>query len=426
MSELNYENALLELTILCCEDESDAREHLGRIFTPRVARVWLASNGEEGLKLYKRYRPDLVISDIKMPRMTGLEMSRAIKTANPKAQIILLTAFEYKNFLQEAIDIGVSQYVSKPIGEKKLFSALYRCIDLVLAEKKIAYQNRYIQSILDAQNNLIFVTEGEGVQAANRSFIEYFGYTSLPALREDYHKGFNDRLFTYKGKSFSFDTFIETIIKNRSGKVLLNLKNTSGRFERYMAEYHPFPNLQGRFLVSLTDVSHMGIEQDIFVDAKAQKEALKNRAVGLDPITHLPFQSTLEEKADAIMAASAQKERTGLLFMTLPNFQEINRTFGFDVGDRVLSEIASDLRRIAQKEDALGRLSGASFGLVLNFTRADHIKRIANRIQLSMKERLAPYLPKGLCKISFSELSADLPAAKQIEAERQRHLNEAS
>jgi YesN/AraC family two-component response regulator len=106
---VNYDKLLRNITVLIVEDHKEARIQLERILHSRVKRTILAADGVEGYNRYLKHEPDLIITDIKMPNRNGLEMAKMIKLKNPKVQIILLTAFDFKNFFLEAINIGVNQ-----------------------------------------------------------------------------------------------------------------------------------------------------------------------------------------------------------------------------------------------------------------------------------------------------------------------------
>ncbi len=129
------------ITILYVEDQDDVRLFLHKILSRHYAHVFLAKNGKEGLDFYKENKPDIVISDIKMPVMDGLSMSSRIKQTDPHAKIILTTAHSDMEYFIQSIDIGINQYILKPIDREKLFNAIKICADQVLMEKEIEQKN---------------------------------------------------------------------------------------------------------------------------------------------------------------------------------------------------------------------------------------------------------------------------------------------
>jgi diguanylate cyclase (GGDEF)-like protein len=117
---------LKNITILYAEDEAALREITLNILKGFTKKQFVAENGAQGLELFKENESeiDLIITDVNMPIMNGLEMIREIKKINPNIPIIVATAFSNTEYLLEAIDIGVDKYVLKPIDMKKLLQLM--------------------------------------------------------------------------------------------------------------------------------------------------------------------------------------------------------------------------------------------------------------------------------------------------------------
>ncbi|MBW1412062.1 CheY-P-specific phosphatase CheX, partial [Campylobacter jejuni] len=90
-----------------------------------------AQNGDEGLKKFKKFKPDLVITDIAMPIMDGLGMAREIKEISDDVPIVVLSAYSEKERLLRSIDIGIDKYLIKPVDIEELFKVL----DYLIGEK---------------------------------------------------------------------------------------------------------------------------------------------------------------------------------------------------------------------------------------------------------------------------------------------------
>jgi YesN/AraC family two-component response regulator len=112
------------ITLLYVEDENSIREFLATRLKKVVKEVFVAANGEEGLELFKKHKPDLVITDITMPKMDGIEMSKKIRDIDPDVPITMLTAHDNSNFLLKAIELNISNYITKPIEKNKLFETI--------------------------------------------------------------------------------------------------------------------------------------------------------------------------------------------------------------------------------------------------------------------------------------------------------------
>lgn len=119
-----------EQSVLLVEDEEGARICLGRMLGLRFPEVviYAAENGRTGLDLYRRHLPDLVITDISLPEMNGIELAQAIRAQNPEARLIALSAHSDTDHLVDAAESGVTDYIMKPVDQQKLFAAIGRCL----------------------------------------------------------------------------------------------------------------------------------------------------------------------------------------------------------------------------------------------------------------------------------------------------------
>ena len=90
-----------------------------------------ARNGQEGLEQFRKVRPDLIVTDIRMPVLDGLQMARTIRSKDPNIPIIIVTAHSDIASMLNAIDIGIDQYVIKPIDTSKLIAAVVKCAEII-------------------------------------------------------------------------------------------------------------------------------------------------------------------------------------------------------------------------------------------------------------------------------------------------------
>ncbi|MCW8894381.1 MAG: response regulator transcription factor [Sulfurimonas sp.] len=112
--------ALKELKVLLVEDEENLARLLKGAIGDNFHSFIIAKDGAEGLELFTKINPDIVITDIMMPKLSGLDMSKELKKINPEIPIIILSAFSEKEKLFDAIDIGVTKYFLKPFDPDEL------------------------------------------------------------------------------------------------------------------------------------------------------------------------------------------------------------------------------------------------------------------------------------------------------------------
>ncbi len=121
---MNENGLLLNLKVLYVEDDDDTREMTQLFLKKRVGKLIMAKDGKEALEKFENNRPDLVITDLRMPNMGGIELSRNIRNIDKNCPIIITTAFSEVEVVIEAVDIGIEKYIVKPIDTKELLAAM--------------------------------------------------------------------------------------------------------------------------------------------------------------------------------------------------------------------------------------------------------------------------------------------------------------
>ena len=108
-----------ETKILICDDEPGIRESL-KLILERDYTLSYARNGREAVEQVKQHRPDLVITDIKMPHLNGLEALKAIKRADSRLPVLIITGYESSDVAAEAVNLGANDYLTKPFDREKV------------------------------------------------------------------------------------------------------------------------------------------------------------------------------------------------------------------------------------------------------------------------------------------------------------------
>ena len=125
------EERVFDISLLYVEDEEDTRELLALFLGRRVRQLLIAANGLEGLELYRKHKPDIVVTDIRMPFMNGLAMAREIKKIDWFAKVIVTTAHSDTAYFLEAIESEIDGYALKPLETEKLLLVIEKCVEIV-------------------------------------------------------------------------------------------------------------------------------------------------------------------------------------------------------------------------------------------------------------------------------------------------------
>lgn len=121
-------DALIEISgtmkVLYVEDDEIIAAAVRHMLLRTFERVDLAEDGEEGLKLYQEDDYDIVISDIRMPRMDGITMCKKIREINPEQKVVITSASNDSDYLMLLIELGIDKFILKPISREQLFGII--------------------------------------------------------------------------------------------------------------------------------------------------------------------------------------------------------------------------------------------------------------------------------------------------------------
>jgi len=142
------------LTILIVDDDTTTSSILKHMLSPFGETIHSASNGVDGLNAYQRFHPDIILSDINMPEMNGLEMVEKIRMVDEEVKIALFTDFERRDILLKAIELGVNQFLSKPFHQQSFSKIMQNLCTDVIDKRQTNQELQRQQNILHAINQM--------------------------------------------------------------------------------------------------------------------------------------------------------------------------------------------------------------------------------------------------------------------------------
>ncbi len=137
------------IKLLIVDDESRTREGLSSLILRNnlpVEIVGTASNGMEGLAIARTVLPDIILTDVRMPKLDGIKLSTKVREFSPHCQIIFISGYSDKEYLKSAISLKAVSYVEKPIEEQELLDAVSSAIQIIEKDKFLLEQQRDIFS----------------------------------------------------------------------------------------------------------------------------------------------------------------------------------------------------------------------------------------------------------------------------------------
>jgi PAS domain S-box-containing protein len=172
----------VSVALLCVEDDETTRMTLHSALSVRYpeVEVYSAENGAEGLRLFNEHRPAIVLTDISMPVMDGIQMVAEIRRVDPETIIIAVTALSDSKDLLEAIQVGIDQFLLKPVNLVKLFETVSRHLETFALKAQVCQQkNRIRQLAMAVEQNpsSVLITDADGtIEYVNPRFSAVSGY----------------------------------------------------------------------------------------------------------------------------------------------------------------------------------------------------------------------------------------------------------
>ncbi|MEA1914523.1 MAG: response regulator [Campylobacterota bacterium] len=184
---------LKRLRALYVEDDDNIRNELAGLLGNFFETVYTAVDGDDGLKVYQENQEniDVILSDINMPGMNGIEMMKEIRKLSPKIPVIFATAYSDTNYLSDAIKLRVYDYIVKPIDIRNLLSVMNDLAYILYQNFLIEQQTKELEKYKDVidTNNIVIKTDKLGkIQYVNQHFCDTTGYDSDDLVGESIQK----------------------------------------------------------------------------------------------------------------------------------------------------------------------------------------------------------------------------------------------
>jgi len=129
MNHKAFAKKMNSYSILYVEDDPNVRRHIREFLLRYCPKVYSCDSSEEGLLLYKKYKPDILLLDINLPGMSGIDFATEIRKNDTQTRIIISTAYTNPEFTIRAVELGLSRYLVKPLTNDELISAFEKALN---------------------------------------------------------------------------------------------------------------------------------------------------------------------------------------------------------------------------------------------------------------------------------------------------------
>ncbi len=380
------------IQVLIAEDDSDLLALISLKMEANGYEVITANNGQDAIVQAQNHSPDIIMLDICMPELDGLEAAKAIRQI-PQMQnipILMVTSIDDEATVHQAFDAGATEYITKPINWAVLCNRLEQLKKSILQDEMLRLAAMAIQNI---KEGIMITNAKQEIMMINPAFTEITGYQIEECLGNNpriLQSGRHDSSF-YKNlwQSLVINGFWQGEIwnKRKDGEVYpewLNisaLKNAKGEVIHYVGSFSNIATIK-------------------------ENEHRLEKLANYDALTGLANRHHFNERLSMTLAHSERFNfQFALFYIDLDDFKPVNDECGHDVGDDLLRAVASLLRNSVRKLDIVARLGGDEFCIVLiNLHNTDSVEGIAKKVlaQFDQPIRIHGHKLSISCSIGIS------------------------
>lgn len=384
-----------KLRLLYVEDHQSTREASLYLLENFFENITIAVDGRDGIQKFKDNDIDLIITDINMPYLNGLEMISEIKKINKDIKVIIFSANMEAKYFTESIQLGVDGYLIKPIETENLINILQNIVSSIRLRDEIEQRreaerqnHKYLQAIVDvAHDPIIVINKDYKIEFMSKNIrdnIPNIAISDSGDLKcyEMLHK---------RSKPCSGDDNpcpLKSIIEDKKAVTVIHKYQDESGDNIYM-EIGATPLLDDRgeyigIVKSFRDITlHINAKDELI----KEKEILQYKAHH-DELTGLANKSLFK---DRLNQAAARARRDGkkfaLFFIDLNKFKWVNDNLGHDIGDIVLKKVSFFVSKDIREEDTFARLGGDEFTVIMeNINHKDESQILAQKILKRVEE----------------------------------------
>ena len=248
------------LHLLYAEDNSALRLNAQKLLKKLFETVYVAQDGQEALELFKRNPVQILITDIKMPHMDGFALIEKIKAINPSVRTIIMSAFDDKAFLLQAIKDGVFGYLKKPVNVTELTSTLLKATKEIRTEQENQIFFMHLKNVFNYQSSMVLMLKKNRPTLANQIFLDYFQVATIEEFNqkfEDIGSMFlpHDGFLYPKGEISVYDV----LSLNEKKLFHIKMQDENGVFRHFILKYQSIPEQEDYAIISFDDVTELNL-----------------------------------------------------------------------------------------------------------------------------------------------------------------------
>ena len=246
------------ISVLYVEDNDTLRANAQKLLNKFFDSVDTAVDGQDGLEQFEKHRHQLLITDIKMPNMDGITLTEHAKVIQPDTKIIIMSAFDDKEYLHKAIELGVFRFLKKPVNLSLLTDILYEAVTQINNEKDSKLSCTYMDNSFNSQSSMVIMFNESKAIFVNRMFLEFFKVNDIDEFEEKYSDlGMN----FLEHENFLYNqldkTWFDELIENEKKHFHVKIKNADNEIRHLILKFQKILDKDGYGILSMEDVTEL-------------------------------------------------------------------------------------------------------------------------------------------------------------------------
>ncbi|EGJ49984.1 diguanylate cyclase [Desulfocurvibacter africanus] len=397
MQSLELKEFLARQAVLYVEDDAIIQFSVSTLLDKVIGRLYTASDGQEGLDIFLEKRPDIVITDIRVPGMTGLEMVEAIRERDKDVPIIVTTAYNETDNLLRAIELGIDKYVVKPIERGQLLQCVERCAEGLRQRRQVEEANRYNRFLLDINPNFMVTFESGRIEYVNKTFLEFIGFGSMEELLRS-GRQLHEWMLSVDDVQDpeALEGWQDLVIRGHDRDVLVTFRSGDSDVESraFLATSNRLPD-SPKYVLCFTDVTRLESEKRGLI-YKASTDHLTGA------MNRMSFQEFLSEE---MKRATRYGTPLSVAMFDIDDFKRINDELGHDAGDRVLVGLVKLVEANIRELDRLARWGGEEFMLLAPGCGPEEMAKLGEKLRALIESGQPGGVGRVTCSFGVSDFA---------------------
>ncbi|MGM0533421.1 MAG: diguanylate cyclase [Campylobacterota bacterium] len=368
-----YES-IRDLKILYVEDDSTMRKMFKEVLKKIVDTIYLANDGKDGLDVFEHEDIDIIITDINMPVMSGLEMAYEIRKSDKNIPIVVTSSYSESNYLLQAIDHDVTSYMLKPISYETLRKKIEQVAHSVFLEKRLARNQKMAQTAIDLYEGMIVEVVNKNIDFANESCKRILNINEKPSYKEF-------------SNFFDSEDIIATIQAIEEKNKIIQSKNGLS----YLVDMTGMD--QNSYLLIMSDVTHMVEKTD-----QLEKQSVTDELTGI--YNRKKFDQSLVYFKESFLRYNIS---FSVILFDIDHFKHINDTYGHAAGDEALKTLSYIVNNSIRVTDVFARWGGEEFVVLLPETDRANATIVATNLKNLIKIHRFAQIGNITCSFGVGE-----------------------